>query len=80
MPVNYCEIALAQNPSGAPPNFVDPPSLIATVQAVGITFSIVALALIVARLHIRAKNKNALGMDDGKFYSFLLRASHEPVD
>jgi hypothetical protein len=65
MSVNYCEIPLARNPSGAPPNFVDPPSLIATVQAVGLTFSIVTLVLILLRLYVRFQNKNALGSDDG---------------
>lgn len=64
MSVNYCDIALAEAPNGAAANFVNPPALIATVQAVGITLGITALILIVLRLYVRIKNKNPLGLDD----------------
>lgn len=79
MSVNYCEVALAPNPSGAAPNFVDPPSLIGTIQAVGITFAIVALVLIISRLYVRFHQKNVLGLDDGKFQFVPLKASKELV-
>ncbi|KAJ0120685.1 hypothetical protein J7T55_015417 [Diaporthe amygdali] len=80
MSVNYCEIALAKNPSGAEPNFVDPPSLLATVQAVGITFGIVALLLILSRLYIRVQSKNALGVDDAFIVvSFALAVAYTSI-
>lgn len=65
--VDYCQIALAQNPSGAPANFANPPSLITAVQAVGITLGVIALVLISLRLYVRVRNKTALGLDDGTY-------------
>ena len=61
---NLCAVPLARNPSGAPPNFVDPPSLehvtYGLVAAMGaLTFSFVLLRL------LPALKKNAgLKLDD----------------
>lgn len=58
-------IPLAANPTGAPPNFVDPPSLLAAVQAVGITLGFISLALIATRLAVSRRAKRQFGWDDG---------------
>ncbi|KAK4197157.1 hypothetical protein QBC40DRAFT_286089 [Triangularia verruculosa] len=58
------QIPLAANPNGDPPNFVDPPSLLAAVQAVGIILGFFALILLVTRLVIVHRAKRKFGLDD----------------
>ncbi|KAK7943818.1 plasma membrane protein Pth11 [Apiospora aurea] len=65
-------IPLQENPDGSPPNYVDPPSLEATVQAVGITFGLIALALIVVRLLACRRAPRSLALDDGMLHPHLL--------
>ncbi|GAB1315263.1 Rhodopsin domain-containing protein [Madurella fahalii] len=62
--VSLSEIPLAPNPSGDPPNFVDPPSLIVAVQAVGITLGFTALVLLVTRMVMSRQLKRPFGLDD----------------
>lgn len=62
--VRLSAIPLAANPTGAPPNFVDPPSLLAAVQAVGITLGFISLALIATRLAVSCRAKRQFGWDD----------------
>ncbi|CAO2656025.1 Nn.00g048280.m01.CDS01 [Neocucurbitaria sp. VM-36] len=56
--------ALAINPSGAPPNFVDPPSLQGTILGSGITLMIISAALLSLRLYANLRHTGRLGVDD----------------
>ncbi|ESZ95416.1 hypothetical protein SBOR_4211 [Sclerotinia borealis F-4128] len=58
------KVPLAVNPSGAPPNFVNPPSLIGTVQGVGIFLAVVAFSMVCLRLRINVKHDHKLTIDD----------------
>ncbi|KAI0805370.1 hypothetical protein GGR55DRAFT_292538 [Xylaria sp. FL0064] len=62
--IDLSQTPLAANPSGAPPNFTDPPELIAAVQAVGITLGAIALALVILRLMIYHHSGRPVGLDD----------------
>ncbi|KJZ76508.1 hypothetical protein HIM_04237 [Hirsutella minnesotensis 3608] len=62
--VPLSEIPLAPNPSGAPPNFINPPSLRGAVQGVGITFAIVSLILVLNRLTVIRRSSRPFGLDD----------------
>jgi hypothetical protein len=57
-------VPLAVNPSGAPPNFVDPPSLAGTVFAVGLAFSLISAFFVSLRLYTNWKNARQLGLAD----------------
>ncbi|TVY40097.1 hypothetical protein LSUB1_G003673 [Lachnellula subtilissima] len=57
-------IALAPNPSGAPPNFVDPPSLANAVTGVGITLIIISGIFVILRVIANTKHPRRLGVDD----------------
>ncbi|KAF7876408.1 hypothetical protein EAF04_001500 [Stromatinia cepivora] len=57
-------VPLAVNPSGAPPNFVNPPSLIGTVQGVGIALAIVSFGMVCLRWRINLKHDHKITLDD----------------
>jgi hypothetical protein len=57
-------VPLAVNPSGAPPNFVDPPSLAGTVFAVGLTLSLVSTFFVSLRLYTNWINARRLVLAD----------------
>ncbi|ROT37822.1 hypothetical protein SODALDRAFT_324317 [Sodiomyces alkalinus F11] len=74
------QIPLAENPSGAPPNFTDGPSLIVAVQAVGISLGSIALLLIVLRLSVWYRLKRPFGLDDGfVVIAFIIAAGYTGV-
>ncbi|OCL06346.1 hypothetical protein AOQ84DRAFT_321579 [Glonium stellatum] len=58
------KIPLAANPSGAPPNFINPPSLAPAVQGVGIALGIVSICLVVVRVRAHSKLNRGVGVDD----------------
>jgi hypothetical protein len=64
--VDPSQVPLAANPSGAPPNFVDPPSLIVAVQVVGIVLAVISLILVTSRLVLGYRLKRPFGLDDGR--------------
>lgn len=65
-------IPLAPNPSGAPPNFVDPPSLTPAFLGIGIAFIIVCSILIVLRVFTYLKTLGKVHLDDcGSMIFFL---------
>ncbi|EED23821.1 conserved hypothetical protein [Talaromyces stipitatus ATCC 10500] len=57
-------VALAPNPNGSPPNFVNPPSLESTVLAVGVVFIAISGTLILIRLATNYKYTGKLTIDD----------------
>jgi hypothetical protein len=61
-------IPLAPNPNGSPPNFINPPNLIGTVQGVGITLAIIAGILLCLRLRIYTQMNKRLLLDDCKHH------------
>ncbi|KAF4625059.1 hypothetical protein G7Y89_g13109 [Cudoniella acicularis] len=62
--IDLSKVPLMPNPSGAPPNFVDPPSLASTVEGVGISLMIISGFLLIFRLVANLKNPRRLGFDD----------------
>lgn len=62
--VSYDQMPLAANPSGEPPNFVNPPSLLPVVQGIGITLGFIALGLLVTRMLIMRRSRRPFGLDD----------------
>ena len=60
------KIPLAVNPSGAPPNFVDPPILISGAYATGVTMTVVGGICVLFRLGTNLKLSNGLQLDDCK--------------
>jgi len=57
---------LALNPSGALPNFIDPPTLAPTTLATGIVFIILSTVCVVVRVYTNLKHMRKLGIDDCK--------------
>lgn len=57
-------VPLAPNPSGAPPNFIDPPSLTPAFLGIGIAFIIVCSILIFLRLFTYLKTLGKVHLDD----------------
>ena len=55
---------LATNPSGASPNFDNPPSLAGAVFAVGLTLSIISSVFVVIRLVTNYRALGRLGLAD----------------
>lgn len=74
--VDLSQVPLAKNPSGAPPNFVDPPSLLIAVQSVGLVLGITALMLVITRLIILHRLKRPFGLDDGAQLPLRKARSH----
>lgn len=60
------KVPLAANPSGAPPNFTNPPSLGDAVEGVGISLIAISGVFILFRLYTNSKPPRSLGVDDGK--------------
>lgn len=59
------KIPLAVNPSGAPPNFVNPPDLYNGQLWTGIVFMVLAGVFVAFRLGTNMKLSRKLGLDDG---------------
>jgi hypothetical protein len=59
------KVPLGVNPNGSPPNFVDPPNLIASVQGVGISLAVTTFVLLCIRLRVYIKLNRGLVIDDG---------------
>lgn len=55
---------LAPNPSGAPPDFFDSPSLLPAVLGVGLTMIITSGVLVTVRIFTNLKHAGKLGFDD----------------
>ena len=55
---------IAVNPSGAPPNFDDPPSLARTVFAIGLTLVIFSAIFVALRLFVNFRITRKLGLAD----------------
>ncbi|KAF2645170.1 hypothetical protein P280DRAFT_444629 [Massarina eburnea CBS 473.64] len=62
--LDLSKVSLTINPSGAPPNFVDPPSLEPTVLGVGVTLITISLIIIVLRLVANFKHMGKFAIDD----------------
>lgn len=58
------KIPLALNPTGEPPNFVDPPSQGATAFAVGLTLATISLFFVMLRLATNLRVVRKLALDD----------------
>jgi hypothetical protein len=65
--MDLSKIPLMPNPSGAPPNFVDPPDLMGAVLGVGITLMILSGILLIFRLVTNHKISK-VRLDDCKFH------------
>jgi hypothetical protein len=59
------KVPLGVNPNGSPPNFIDPPNLIASVQGVGVSLAAVAFVLLAIRLRVYVRLNRGLVIDDG---------------
>ncbi|KAK2736778.1 hypothetical protein FQN57_000550 [Myotisia sp. PD_48] len=57
-------IPMAANPNGAPPNFVNPPSLELTLLGVGVAFIVLSGSALAIRLFTNYKHTGRLGLDD----------------
>jgi hypothetical protein len=57
---------MAPNPSGAPPNFVNPPSLATTTLGVGVSLIVASGFMLVVRLFANWKHSKKLYLDDGQ--------------
>ncbi|KAI1657939.1 hypothetical protein F4813DRAFT_64600 [Daldinia decipiens] len=78
--IDLSQVPLAANPNGDPPNFVNPPSLISTVQAVGITLGLISLVLVILRLTVYHRTKRGVGFDDVfVVMAFLLAAGYTGI-
>lgn len=64
--MDISKIPLATNPSGAPPNFIDTPSLKTTMLSVGLTLITLSITFIILRLVTNVKHTRKLAIDDGK--------------
>lgn len=58
-------VPMAVNPSGALPNFIDPPSLASTVAGVGVTFAILASIAVLAKTASDLKSPRGFWLDTG---------------
>ena len=58
------KIPLALNPSGDPPNFVNPPNQAVVVLAVGLPLAIISSCFVSLRLFTNHKTAHKLGVDD----------------
>lgn len=76
--IDPSQVPLAKNPSGAPPNFVDPPSLLIAVQSVGIILAAISLMLVISRFILGHRLKRPFGLDDRTCYS--VQAAEQSAD
>ncbi|KAF2488554.1 hypothetical protein BU16DRAFT_473457 [Lophium mytilinum] len=58
------KVPLGVNPSGAPPNFVNPPTLVHSVQAIGVVLAIISLFLVCVRLGVYRTISRGILLDD----------------
>jgi hypothetical protein len=58
------KIALVPNPSGAPPNFDDPPTLIDSASGTGVALIVVGGVFLALRILTNMKLSNRFGWDD----------------
>ena len=65
------KIPLAPNPSGAPPNFENPPSLHDTKTGISIALIIIGAVFLAFRLGTNLKLHRKLCLDDCKLYSMV---------
>lgn len=61
---DHSNTSLTGNPSGAPPNFVDPPSLEPAFLGVGISLMIISTILVTIRIYSNYKHTGKLYSDD----------------
>ncbi|OAL44103.1 hypothetical protein IQ07DRAFT_685134 [Pyrenochaeta sp. DS3sAY3a] len=61
---NPLDLALAPNPSGAPPNFIDPPSLESAFLGVGISLMAISSILVIIRIYTNYQHTGKLYIDD----------------
>jgi hypothetical protein len=66
-------IPLATNPSGAPPNFTNPPSMAGTVFAVGLALSLISTVFVSLRLYTNWTNAKRLVLADCTFVRTIYR-------
>ncbi|OAL55015.1 hypothetical protein IQ07DRAFT_559534 [Pyrenochaeta sp. DS3sAY3a] len=62
--MDLSQIPLAPNPSGAPPNFIDPPTLIDSAFGTGVALIVVAGVLLALRLGTNVKLAKRVCLDD----------------
>ena len=62
--VDLCQIPIAPDPSGGPPNFVDPETNAMVLPAVAIPFAAASLVMVTIRLVTNAKMVGKLKVDD----------------
>lgn len=67
---------LTPNPSGAPPNFVDPETLAPTTLATGVVFIILSTLCVATRIYAGLKNVRKLRLDDCKRSSKFLFSTY----
>lgn len=65
-PNNQNNPALMPNPSGAPPNYVNPPSLDGDLLGLGIALVVVSTFTLSLRLYANFQTPGKLGFDDGQ--------------
>ena len=64
--IDWSTIAIEPNPDGRPPNFKDPPSLAPAVLAVGLSLTIVSMAVESLRLFTNWRYTGRWSLDDCK--------------
>jgi hypothetical protein len=62
------KIPLAKNPDGSPPNFMDPPSLVAEAYSVILILMITSFTIMALRLYSNILSHRKLLVDDCKLY------------
>ena len=62
--VDLSKVPARVNPSGAPPNFDNPPTLAPVTLGISVTMSIITAAFVMVRLYTNAKGVRKLGLDD----------------
>ena len=67
--MDTCAIAMSVNPSGAPPNFVDPPTLAYITYGVVATSASLALIFLGLRLLPFFNGRVGLKVDDGELHA-----------
>jgi hypothetical protein len=64
--IDPLDLALAPNPSGDPPNFIDPPSLEPAFLGVGISLMVISSILVTVRIYTNYRHTGKLYIDDCK--------------
>lgn len=58
-------VPLANNPSGAPPNFEDPPSLVPHFITSVVILTTLTTSAVISRAYVNLRAKRKIGWDDG---------------